>query len=120
MMDLRLVSATLKGAAVSEVQRRLFPWQMAGLAVMGVSGVLLSWSDPVRFYENIFFRIKVILLLLAAVNALVFHFTVYRRVDDWDEQPLTPLGVRLAGAFSLFLWAGVVVTGRMVAYNWFN
>jgi hypothetical protein len=30
------------------------------------------------------------------------------------------LRARLAAGVSLVLWAGVVVAGRMIAYNWFD
>ncbi len=120
MMDLRLVSATMRTAPVTEVQQRLFPWQMAGLAVMVSSGLLLVLSEPLRFYSNPFFQAKVILLILSVVNALTFHLTIYKRVAEWDTQPVPPLQVRMAGAISLVLWAGIVTAGRMIAYNWFK
>lgn len=120
MMDLRLVSATMRMAPVTEVQQRLFPWQMAGLAIMASSGLLLLLSDPLRFYGNPFFHAKVVLLILAVVNAMAFHLTVYRRVAEWDAQPVPPMPARLAGACSLLLWAGIVTSGRMIAYNWFK
>ena len=56
--DLRLVGVVLRGVAVSEVWRRLIPWITAGAALMVVSGILLFVSDPVRFYGNVFLRIK--------------------------------------------------------------
>jgi hypothetical protein len=80
----------------------------------------LFYSGPVRAAGNIFFRIKMIMIVLAGVNALVFHFTIYRRVAAWDADPAPPLRARLAGIFSLFLWSGVVICGRMQAYNWFD
>src|SRR5689334_1989327 len=46
MMDLRLVSATMRRAPFTEVQRRLFPWQMAGFGVMVVSGLALVFAEP--------------------------------------------------------------------------
>jgi len=120
MMDLRLVSATMRTAAMTEVQQRLFPWQMVGLAIMVSSGLILLLSEPLRFYGNPFFRIKLVLLALAFVNAMTFHFTIYRRVAEWDSRPVPPLPARLAGVFSLLLWAGIVTAGRMIAYNWFK
>lgn len=120
MMDLRLVSATMRSVRVTEVQRRLFPWQMAGLTIMVASGLLLVLSDPMRFYGNVFFRVKVVLLALAALNATAFHSTIYRRVAEWDHQAVPPARVRAAGAFSLLLWIGIVVCGRMIAYDWFD
>jgi hypothetical protein len=31
-----------------------------------------------------------------------------------------PKPARVAGALSLALWVGVIVSGRMIAYNWFD
>ena len=68
----------------------------------------------------IFFQVKMVMIVLACVNAFVFHKTVYRRVADWDQAAVTPFRARVAGFWSLVLWAGVVVAGRMQAYNWFD
>jgi len=86
---------------------------------MVVSGLFLFASDPVRFYGNIFFRLKAAGLFLALLNALVFHFGIERRLVEWDTSAITPRAARLAGAISIGLWAVIVVTGRFVAYNWF-
>ena len=120
MLDLRLLGLTLRRVPVSEVTDRLVPWMKAGFLVMVVSGVLLFYAIPVRSYQSIFFRIKVIMLVLAGLNAWVFHATVHRRVAEWDLAPHPPRAARLAGAFSLALWVGIVVAGRMIAYNWFD
>ena len=120
MMDLRLVSATLRSAPLTDVQYRLFPWQMAGFALMLVSGVLLVFTEPLRFYSNIFFQVKMVLLLLAGLNMWVFHTGVYRRVAEWDHREVFPGSARVAGALSMVLFSGVVVCGRMIAYNWFK
>ena len=120
VLDLRLIGAIFRGVRVSQVQGRLFPWQMAGLAIMVVTGGLLFWADPVRFYQNVFFWAKISFLMLAGVNMLAFHFTIYKTVDVWDFDTVTPVRARLAGWFSIVFWAGVVVSGRMITYNWFD
>jgi hypothetical protein len=120
LLDLRLIGVALRPVPVSQVASRLLPWALAGFALMAISGLLLFYSGPVRAAANIFFQIKMALILLTGLNALVFHFTVYRRVATWDTQPVPPLRARLAGYFSLLLWCGVVVCGRMQAYNWFD
>jgi hypothetical protein len=73
-----------------------------------------------RFYGNVFFWLKAVMMALAALNALVFHYTTYGTVDQWDNTAATPYGARLAGVLSLALWAGVVMSGRLIAYNWFQ
>ena len=120
MVDLRLLGIGLRGIPVSQVAGRLLPLAAAGFALMTFSGMLLFYSGPVRASGNIFFRIKMVMIVLAGMNALLFHFTIYRRVLDWDCDPMPPLRARLAGFCSLLLWSGVVICGRMQAYNWFD
>ena len=117
--DLRLVGVILRRVPVSEVWRRLIPWITVGALIMMVSGVLLFLSDPVRFYGNIFFRIKTVGLGLALLNALAFHFGIERQLVNWDTAEVTPRAARVAGGLSILLWAVIIVCGRFVAYNWF-
>jgi hypothetical protein len=120
MLDLRLLGATMLRTPVSEVLGRLLPWTIAGFVVMVMTGALLFYAIPVKTYLNIFFRFKVAFLLLAGANVAVFHRTVSRSMGEWDLDPVPPFRARLAGGLSLVLWAGIVVAGRMIAYNWFD
>ena len=118
--DLRLLGWTMKQIPVSHVTGRLLPWTRMGFVLMAVTGVLIFYSDPVRYYHNLFFRIKVILLIVAAINIYVFHAGIHRRVAQWDLDINLPREVRVAGAVSLLVWAFIVIAGRMIAYNWFD
>jgi hypothetical protein len=60
------------------------------------------------------------MLVLAGVNAWVFHRTVYRNVAEWDLDPVPPRRARLAGGLAILLWAAMITSGRMVAYDWFD
>jgi hypothetical protein len=73
-----------------------------------------------RFFGNFLFWIKVVLMLMAGVNALAFHRTTYLTVARWDIDPVLPVGAKVAGAVGLTLWAAVVISGRLIAYNWFT
>ncbi len=118
--DLRLLGWTMNRVPVSEVTGRLLPWTRIGFAVMVATGALLFYANPVRYYHNIFFRIKVLLLIAAGLNAFVFHRGIHRRVAEWDLDAVLPREARVAGAVSLVCWALIVVSGRMIAYNWFD
>jgi hypothetical protein len=118
-LDLRLAGATLRKVPVSDVVRRLLPWSIAGFIVMIVSGILLFFAIPVRTYQNLFSRIKLLLLIAAGINVWVFHSGAYRSVANWDLGRI-PRRARVAGLLSLLLWGGVVVAGRLIAYNWFD
>ncbi len=120
LLDLRLLGWAFRDVPVSSMIRRILPWSKAGFVVMVISGALLFYGIPVRTYHSIFFRFKLILLVLAGVNAWWFHATVERSIFTWDASPGIPRRARLAGALSLAIWASIVVAGRMIAYNWFD
>ena len=120
MFDFRLLGWSMRSVPVSEVGRRLLPWTVVGFVVMVISGTLLFSAIPLRSYQNIFFRTKMIMLLLAGMNVWIFHSGVYRRVSSWDLGVKPPRPARIAGALSLVLWVCIVLSGRMIAYNWFD
>jgi uncharacterized membrane protein len=120
MLDLRLLGLTLKNVPVSEMLDRVLPWTKVGFVIMIATGALLFYAIPVRNYQNIFFRVKVIMLLLAGLNVWIFHWRVERRVADWDLDPVPPKAARVAAVISIALWAAIIVAGRMIAYNWFD
>jgi hypothetical protein len=91
---------------------------MFTMVLSSVSGLVLFYGQPMRYYGKVFFWTKMAMMLFAGVNALVFHWTTYRSVAEWDTSPVAPLGVRFAGAVSIALWAGVIVFGRITAYDW--
>ena len=120
MLDLRLLGVTMRRTAVSEVVGRLLPWIVAGFVLMVISGALLFYAIPVRTFQNIFFRVKMLLLISAGLNVWIFHSTVYRKVAEWNLHSVPPRRARVSATVSLVVWAGIVIAGRMIAYNWFD
>jgi hypothetical protein len=122
MIDLRLLGKTMTRVPVSQVVTRLLPWSEAGFLVMVVTGALLFYAAPVARYENVFFRLKMAALLIAVMNVWVFRRTIYRRIGEWDLDPVPPRRVRMVGALSLILLAIIITAGRMMAYQdyWFG
>jgi hypothetical protein len=118
--DLRLLGLALVRVPVSKLQKQLFPLMVTGFIIMVITGVLLFYSKPVRNFQNIFFRVKFVLLILSGLNAFLFHNGVYRAIGEWDEAPVPPRRARIAGALSLSLWGTIIVLGRLIAYNWFD
>jgi hypothetical protein len=82
-----------------------------------LGGVLLFWCQAEKAYNSIFFRIKVIALILAGVNILYFHLKTQRSQANWDTAGIPPTNARLAGLFSILLWAIIIAAGRLMAYT---
>jgi hypothetical protein len=118
--DLRLIGAAFTGVPVTEMNDRILPWVRAGFAVMVITGVLLFFAIPVRTYQSVWFRGKVIFLILALINIWYFHSRVYPKVGEWNMQARLPSVARRAGLVSIVLWALIIVFGRFIAYNWFD
>jgi hypothetical protein len=117
-VDLRMLGVGLQGARLSIVYRALAPWFIAGFTGMFVSGAVLFAGFATSAYGNTFFRIKIAVILLAGINAIVFH-RVLGRVPAAADAAAPGRAVRLAGSLSLLCWAVVIVCGRMMSYTLF-
>jgi hypothetical protein len=115
--DLRLLGVSMRRVPVSEVYRQLAPWSAAGFVTMFVTGSMLAAAYATRAYGNPYFRIKMLALVLAGVNALLYHVVTERRIIEWDGRETPPGPARLAGLISIALWAIVVLAGRMISYT---
>ena len=120
MMDLRLVGLAFKGVPASEFTGRMLPWTRVGFFISVATGLVIFYSNPLRYWHNVFFRVKLVMLVLAGLNVWFFHSRIHKRVSEWDVEPVPPRAAKVAGVVSILAWAMVVVTGRMIAYNWFD
>ncbi len=102
---------------VSKLTASLLPWTWGAFAVAALSGSLLFSSNARTYAHNSFFQVKLLLMLGAAINMLVFHSTGMRNVASWDTQPHTPVSARTAGALSLLIWIGVIACGRWIGFT---
>jgi hypothetical protein len=117
LVDLRLLGLGLKQEPVSDVVSRIVPRTLWGFCLMVITGGCLFSAEAVKLYHSPAFRIKLVLLSLAGLNALIFHLTVYRQAAEWDTAPIIPPRARLAGLLSLILWICIIAAGRAIAYG---
>ncbi len=87
----------MKRRPVSEVYEQIKPWMFIGFAIMVVTGIFLFWCQAVKAYNSIFFQTKVILLVVAAINAIAFERGIYRKMSEWDNALVPPMEARVAG-----------------------
>ena len=120
VIDLRMLGLAFVNVPASKLAERLDTPMMIGFAVMMITGFVLYFAIPVRFTTSIWFRIKVVLLIAAGINAFLFRKKMQAAKSTWDTDPVPPKRIRIGAALSLALWSGVVVTGRTIAYDWFD
>lgn len=110
VMALRLCRLTMKQLPVSFVARQLGWYTFSGLVAMLVSGYLMFASAPTKYYNSGPFWWKMMFFW----TAVVFHFTLYRRITRSDRAGLILGGV--TAVLAIFLWYGTGVFGRAIGF----
>jgi type III secretory pathway component EscS len=115
-VDLRLLGVANKERPFSQVAAEMLPWTWTAFAVAALAGMLMFSSKALTYYGNIPFRLKMVCLLLAGVNMVMFHWLGTRHLEAWDRgRP--PRAAKLAGGASLLLWTTIVAAGRWIGFT---
>jgi len=116
MLDFRLLGF---GRFISSLQtmRHILRIALCAFALAIFSGVIFFFVTPWEYPVNPIFQFKMMLILLAGLNALWMHKYLLADIDQWDMNVLPPRQVRISALISIFLWVGVVACGRLIAYS---
>jgi hypothetical protein len=117
VLDLRLIDHSWRSRSVTELTLEILPWTWSSFAVAVATGFLLFCSAAHKYVVDISFQLKMLLMLLAGVNMLVFHLFTYRGVHAWNQGTRTPPAAKIAGGLSLLFWIGVVACGRWIGFT---
>jgi hypothetical protein len=115
MTDLRLLGWAMRRRPVSDIVLQFRWWKRAGFVIVFASGLLLAWCEPLKLYRSPAFWVKMALLALVGVHALVFRARVYSNTVSLDVAITGE--AKLAASLSLLLWAGLIVSGRLIAFD---
>jgi hypothetical protein len=115
MFDLRLLGFT-RSLPIIAASHHLLRWSRLSLLVVVPSGIMLFMTQAVATWANTAFRLKLLLLSIAGLNALVFHLWTFKSIEEWEQRPTIPVKAKIAALLSLVLWAGVITCGRLIAY----
>lgn len=115
--DLRLLGVANRVVTVITAARHLLPVSHIGLAIALVTGMALLSAQPTVVANTGAAPWKFGLLILAGLNVPIFHYGVYRRVDEWADAAVPPVAARAAAIVSMGAWIGVILAGRLLAYT---
>lgn len=114
IVDLRM--AGYFKALSPAVTHKLLPIVLLGFGINLITGVMFFYGDPLRYSVNIGFQIKMVLIGLAGINALFYHFKISPLMKSWDAATASPLIAKCVAYTSLSLWTGVLLLGRWIPY----
>jgi hypothetical protein len=117
VVDLRLLGLASTKWPVSRVTRAILPLTWGAFVVAVASGGLMFISNAAKYLGNGFFIAKMILIGVAGLNMVLFHFIGARDLPKWQNETRLPLAAKLAGGLSILLWVGVVVCGRWIGFT---
>ncbi len=110
VIDLRLLGLYRQlGAKTAE---RLAQVAILGFALNLITGIGFLAGNTWKYFNNSAFELKMLLILLAGINALIYQ---------WKLEPLlagdriTWLS-RTVGLVSILLWCLVIICGRMITF----
>ena len=114
--DLRLLGLA-KAVPIGPLQK-LLPWGVFGFFICLATGMLFIlgnfWSSN-AYFNNIAFKWKMSMIVLAGLNVMVFNLSgMNRSVAVMGTGASAPIGARFVAGTSLVLWAGVIIAGRFL------
>jgi hypothetical protein len=112
-LDLRLAGAFPR-TPLPAIAPLLRATALAGIALAVITGFALFTVNPTDYATNPAFRIKLLLLVLAVLNA-----ALVTRSSAWSQvlagAAPTP-GLRLMAALSALLWLSILLAGRWIGF----
>lgn len=115
IMDLRLLGFDRLAIPALSVDA-LIPLTLAGFIINLVTGIVFLFGDPFRYAVNISFQLKMVLVLLAGLNALFFWLKVSPILERLGPHEDPPAMIKVVGLTSLLAWTGVLCLGRLIPY----
>ncbi len=117
VIDLRLLGVASSHRSFGRMASEIMTWTWAAFALTALTGALMFITNAAVYYNNIYFRVKIGLLVLAGLNVLVFELTARRTVHEWDLASAAPRVGRMVATVSLVVWVGVIFAGRMIGFT---
>lgn len=116
MLDLRMAGVAARRYSIQQMTQDFLPWIWILFIVATVTGIGLFITRASAHVLNVAFQWKLLLMLAAAINMLVFHWRSRGTSDVLTQLSAVPYWVRLSGISSLVLWLGATLAGRWMGH----
>ncbi len=110
IIDLRLIGFYRERCA--PMVQFLIRLSLMAFTVNFATGALFFAGNTFKYINNLAFELKLILIMVAGINALFYKVRLSHLVDT-EEVTRSSISV---GYLSLLLWTGVIICGRMITF----
>lgn len=114
LFDLRLMGFG-KGIPIKALHS-LVPIGVGGFVLNLMTGFMFVVSDPGQYVHNPAFQIKVLAMIVAGLNLLVFYAVLAGRTSALPDNVTVPMPARVVALISLSCWCTVIAGGRLITF----
>jgi hypothetical protein len=112
LVDMRLLGRGFSQQPTARVARDARPWLIGSMIAMVLTGVPQFISLATKEFESPYFRWKMLMLLIA----LIFTFTIRKRVAYAPEGRFGGGVSKVVALVSIGLWTSVAINGRLIGF----
>ncbi len=117
VLDLRLLGIASSERPFNKVANDILKVTWAAFALTAITGAIMFITNADVYFHNIYFRVKILLLVLSGVNMAAFEVTARKSVKEWDTAKSAPRAGRVVATVSLVLWISIIFTGRLIGFK---
>jgi hypothetical protein len=117
IVDLRLLGLPNTRRPFTRVSDELLKLTWGAFFVALITGALMFAANANTYVANTAFRFKMLALLFAGVNMLIFQLVTFRTVGSWNTDRQAPAAARAAGLLSILVWLSVIFFARWIGFT---
>lgn len=117
VVDLRLLGLPNSRRPVTVVSHEMLRLTWSAFLIAVITGALMFAPNAITYFGNTAFRLKMLTLVAAGINMLIFQIFTARGIAGWDAAPRPPGAARVAATLSVLLWITVIFLGRWIGFT---
>jgi hypothetical protein len=100
-----------------EQAHKLVPLAIGAFVVNVITGLSFVFSNPWMYFPNMGFWWKMLFIIFAGINALVFEILVFRPYRNGNTAIADSNLAKITSALSLAFWFTVLILGRFLPWT---
>ncbi len=92
------------------------PFTLLGFVINLATGIIFMFADPIRYFPNPSWQLKMLCVAAAFANVLYFKFVIHPVIERDGDAAAARFDARFVAAASLILWTLVIAFGRLIPY----